>query len=171
MLKLRPMSHKRALQCLFFTVLFGLSAGVLAQDEASDILARINSLRASVGAAAYNFNGSLAGAAQQQAQWIIETGDVSHTRPDGSGPRTRAVANGYPSNDVSENIYGGTMANVDIAWNFWLNSPIHYNGLVDQRYRDVGVGIAHGAWGAAYVLVFGNPGGPPPAPPSSGDGG
>src|SRR5688500_14761885 len=87
---------------------------------------------------------------------------VSQTHPDGSGPRTRAVAAGYGTTDVSENIYGGTMANVDVAWSFWVNSPIHFNGIVNNRYSDMGVGIARGSWGAAYVTVFGNPGGPAP---------
>lgn len=144
---------------------------LLAQGEAGDILARINNLRASAGLPPYSVNGALSAAAQQHAQWIADTGNVSHTRPDGSGPRTRALANGYPSSDVSENIYGGTMATADTAWAFWVNSPSHYNGMVHRAYRDVGIGIATTAWGTAYVVVFGNPGGPPPAPPASSGGG
>jgi hypothetical protein len=145
------------------------------QDEVSDLLSRINNLRASVGRAPYSLNGSLSAAAGNQAQWIVETGNVSHTRPDGSGPRSRALNAGYPSTQVSENIYGGTNAGVDSAWTFWVNSGIHYAGLVNAAYNDVGIGVARGGWGAAYVLVFGNSGGPPPPAPqalgASNDGG
>lgn len=132
---------------------------LVAQDETGDLLARVNNLRASVGVPPYALNGALSAAAQNQAQWMAETGTIAHTRPDGSGPRTRALAAGYPSSDVSENIYGGTNASVSSAWNFWVNSGVHYAGLVNSRYSDIGIGIARSAWGAAYVLVFGNPGG------------
>lgn len=144
---------------------------VLAQDEVSDLLGRINNLRASVGRAPYALNGALSAAAQDQAQWIVSTGTVAHTRPDGNGVRGRALAFGYPTTDVSENIYGGGSAGVGDAWAFWVNSGIHYRGLVNDRYQHVGIGIARGGWGAAFVLVFGNPGGPPPAPPAPPGGG
>jgi hypothetical protein len=137
-----------------------------AQDEAGDLLGRINNLRASLGRAPYALNGALSGAAQDQAQWIVNTGNVSHTRGDGSGPRSRALAYGFGTTDVSENIYGGMNASVNDAWAFWVNSGIHYRGLVNERFQQVGIGIARGGWGAAFVLVFGNPGGPPPAPPA-----
>ncbi len=149
----------------FFTLLLLAVCGVpvaYAQDDVGAMVGRVNSLRASLGLYSYTVSSALTVAAQQQAQWIVETGNVSHTHPDGSGPRTRAVNAGYPSTDVTENIYGGTMATVDIAWNFWMNSGIHYAGLVNRRYTDVGFGVARGDWGTAYVAVFGNPGGPAP---------
>ncbi|MBI5668175.1 MAG: hypothetical protein HZC41_09225 [Chloroflexi bacterium] len=136
-----------------------------AQDEAGDLLGRINALRGSLGLPGYTFNGALAAAAQSQAQWMADTGMVSHTRPDGSTPRQRALNAGYGTTEVSENIYGGSNASVNAAWNFWINSRIHYLGLTNVRYKEVGIGIARSAWGAAYVLVFGNPGGPEYVPP------
>lgn len=136
-----------------------------AQDEAGDLIGRINGLRGSLGLPGYTYNGSLAAAAQSQAQWMADTGMISHTRPDGSTPRVRALNAGYGTTEVSENIYGGTNANVNAAWNFWTNSRIHYLGLTNVRYKEVGIGIARSAWGAAYVLVFGNPGGPEYVPP------
>ena len=140
---------------------------VHAQDEVSDLLGRVNGLRASLGLPAYTLNSTLSAAAQSQAQWMLETGTISHSRPDGSTPRSRAQAAGYASTFVSENIYGGTNASVNTAWNFWINSSIHYAGLTNPNYREIGIGVAHGAWGATYVLVFGNPGGPPPLPPQA----
>lgn len=150
--------------------LLALPAALQAQDEAGDLFGRVNSLRASVGRPGYTYNAALAAAAQNQANWMLSTGSVSHTRPDGSGPRTRALNAGYPSTMVGENIYIGGMASVDTAWNFWVNSGVHYNGMVNPSFNEMGVGVAHGANGAAYVLVFGNSGGPMPPPPSSNSG-
>lgn len=149
-------------KCSFFLLIVLIVLAVMpvsAQDGAGDLLNRVNVLRASLGRAPYALNGALAAAAQNQAQWMIETRSVSHTRPDGSGPRTRAQNAGYPSNAVSENIYAGGSASVDSAWNFWINSGIHYAGLVNPAYSEVGIGIASGDWGRAYVMVFGNPSG------------
>lgn len=162
---------------LFIIFLIGLvtAVPVRAQGEAGDLLGRINALRGSLGLPGYSTNGSLAAAAQGQAQWMADTGMISHTRPDGSTPRMRASAAGYSTLEVSENIYGGSNADVNAAWNFWINSRIHYLGLTNARYKEVGIGIARSAWGASYVLVFGNPGGPayvaPAANAASGGGG
>jgi hypothetical protein len=158
-----------------FALMFGASAA-LAQDGAGDLLGRINALRASLGRAGYSVHPALAAAAQSQAQWIVETGSVSHTRPDGSGVRTRAANAGYPSQQVTENIYGGSNATVNDAWTFWVNSGVHYNSMVNPNYNEIGIGIARGSWGTAFVVVFGSQSGGWTAPqaaaaPSGGGGG
>jgi hypothetical protein len=154
---------------------FGLSVqAITAQDEASDLLGRINGLRASQGLPGYTISGALSSAAYSQAQWMIDNGcAIAHVHPDGSSPRTRSTNAGYPSTDVSENIYCGTTAGTNDAWIFWINSAIHYRGLVNARYQEIGIASAHGAVGASYVLVFGNPSGQiyiPPAPSGSNSG-
>jgi len=139
-----------------------------------DLLGRINGLRGSLGLSPYSSNGALAAAAQDHAAWMATTGNVSHVRPDGSSPRGRAAAAGYGSQWVSENIYMGPIANVDDAWNFWVNSAIHYAGLTSPNYTEVGVGVASGDAGNAFVLVFGSPTGPAvqiAAPHNNNDGG
>jgi hypothetical protein len=157
---------------LLLTLSLLLALPVQAQDSAGDLLGRINNLRASLGLPGYRVNGALTAAAQSHAQWMADTGSISHVRPDGSGPRTRAVNAGYPTTDVSENIYGGSNATVDTAWAFWVNSGIHYRGLTEPRFQEIGIGIARGAIGTTYVLVFGNPGGPAPfVPPRAASGG
>lgn len=157
------MLRKALLLCLILT----LAAPAAAQSAAGDLLGRINALRASLGLPGYTLNGALSAAAQSQAAWMAETGTISHTRPDGSGPRTRAVNAGYGTTDVAENIYGGTNATVGTAWSFWVNSAIHYAGLTNPRYQEVGIGVANGSGLTTYVLVFGNPGGPPPFVPQA----
>lgn len=162
--RIHAMKYKMMiLLCSLSLLLAG--SGVQAQDPVSDLLGRINALRGSLGLPGYSLNPALNAAAQSQAQWMADTGSISHNRPDGSSPRSRAIGAGYATTDVSENIYGGSNATVGVAWTFWINSPVHYNGLVNHRYSDIGIGVASGAIGRAYVLVFGNPGGPPPYVP------
>ena len=141
---------------------------VFAQDEAGDIIGRVNSLRASKGLPQYTVNGALAAAAQSQANWLVANGcAVAHTHPDGSNPRSRAREAGYGTDYVGENIYCGGLAGANDAWTFWVNSGIHYAGLVNTRYKEFGVAVGRGAAGSSYVIVFGNPGGPDFVPPAA----
>lgn len=152
---------------LFFllVIVIAVTVPASAQDAAGDLLGRINNLRSSLGLAPYTINGALSVAAQSQAQWMADNSLISHNRPDGSGPRSRAVNAGYSTADVAENIYGGTNATVDAAWTFWINSAIHYAGLTNTRYQEIGIGAARGSDFTTYTLVFGNPGGPAPGQP------
>ncbi|MCA9893821.1 MAG: hypothetical protein KC615_12625 [Anaerolineae bacterium] len=150
-------------------ILFLLVPFVLAQDVQSDLLGRINTLRASLGRSPYSLNAALSVAAANQANWMASTREISHVQPDGSRPRDRAQAAGYGSTWVSENIYIGSDASANSAWTFWINSPVHYAGLTNTSYQDVGIASAatgDGWW--AFVLVFGNPGGAPAIQSSSG---
>jgi uncharacterized protein YkwD len=157
-------------QIIIVLLLFVLPAA--AQDVAGDLLGRINNLRGTRGLPGYTINGALTSAAADQAQWMVDNGcAIAHVRPDGSSPRTRAAAFGYQTTDVSENIYCGSNAATDNAWTFWINSGIHYAGLVNTRYKEIGIASARGAGGQAFVLVFGNPGGPAFVPPSAAGGG
>lgn len=152
---------------LFVIVLLLIVWELPAEAQGGDLLTRVNNLRTSLGLAPYTVNGALSAAAQSQAQWMADNSLISHNRPDGSSPRSRASASGYPSTDVAENIYGGTNASADAAWTFWVNSPIHYAGLTNSRYQEIGIGSASGRDFTTFALVFGNPGGPAPGQPPS----
>lgn len=128
---------------------------VQGQDAVSDLLGRINGLRSQLELAPYALNPALTAAAQNHANWMAANSTASHIQDNGSRPRDRAQAAGYNSAWVSENIYIGGMAGVDSAWNFWVNSPVHYAGLTSPNYQDIGIATATGAGGQAFVLVFG----------------
>ena len=132
---------------------------VQAQGTAGEILNRINALRATQNLPPYTTHPALTAAAQNQATWMAQTGSISHVQPDGSRPRDRAQRAGYSSSWVGENIYMGYRASVDNAWTFWINSPIHYAGLVNANYKQVGIASATAGDSTAFVIVFGNPGG------------
>ena len=132
----------------------GLVTPATGQEAASVLLPRINSLRASKGLPGYALHASLTAAANNHARWMADTGEIAHYQHDGSGPRTRALNAGFPSDWISENIYRGASALT--AWEWWLNSPIHYAGIVSPNYDKIGIGSASGVHGNAFVLVFGN---------------
>ncbi len=160
---------KRLIALLTLIIIYGLP--VSAQGNASQLLAQINDLRVSVGLSGYTTNSALTAAANNHAAWMVNTGKVSHTQDDGSGPRSRAQNAGYSSNFVSENIYMGSRSGINDAWTFWINSPIHYAGLTSPNYNNIGIGTAGGANGFAFVLVFGNSTGSLPRIASSASGG
>ena len=135
-------------------LVLGLALPAAGQDAAAVLLPRINSLRASLGLPGYALHASLTAAANNHARWMADTGEIAHYQQDGSGPRTRALKAGFPSDWISENIYRGASALT--AWEWWLNSPVHYAGIASPNYDRIGIGGASGAHGNAYVLVFGN---------------
>ncbi|MCS6835968.1 MAG: CAP domain-containing protein [Anaerolineae bacterium] len=143
----------RRIPCKLWLFLITMSAAWVGSAQAQDLLGQINALRTARGLAPYTIDGALSAAAQNQAAWMAQTGQVSHTQSDGSTPRSRAAAAGYSSTWVSENIYLGRSA--EAAWTFWLNSPVHYAGLTNPNYEHVGIASASGPHGTAYVLVFG----------------
>ncbi len=140
-------------------------------DEKQWLFNQINSLRSQLGLYTYAWNDQLAAAAQQHSQYMADTGHISHQQSNGSMPADRAAANGYSGDWIIENIYGGYSANASHAWNFWINSPVHYASLTNRNVNEVGVGIASSATGRYYTLVFGRRTGVsgPPAPPPAED--
>ena len=137
-----------------------------AQDTVGYLLAQINGLRVSLGVPPYALNSTLSAAAQNQANWMAQTEQVSHTQTNGSTPSSRAAAAGYASSWVSENIYMGTNGTAETAWVWWLNSPIHYRGITSTNYTEIGIASGSTDRMRSFVLVFGNPTGWQSAPAS-----
>ena len=127
-----------------------------AQGAVGTLLAQVNDLRARNGLPAYTLDSALNAAARNHAGWMASNNRVAHQQSDGSNARTRARQAGFPSSWVGENIYMGPGASPATAWNWWLNSPVHYAGLVSPNYDRVGIGSATTAGRTAYVMVFGN---------------
>lgn len=157
-------------------VLLGPDTRAQAQrpDDVTWLLNQINALRADLGLHPYALNPQLSTAAQLHSQYMSDTCDVSHTQANGSRPIDRARAQGYTGGWISENIYSGATPNASAAWDFWINSPLHYQGLTHKIVNEIGIGAAHGACGwYSYTLLFGHrddvTAPPAPAPPAGGD--
>ncbi|MCB8954112.1 MAG: LysM peptidoglycan-binding domain-containing protein [Ardenticatenales bacterium] len=130
-------------------------------DPISETLRLVNQVRAANGLPPYQYNATLATAAQIHANWMAATNTYSHTETNGSTPYSRAVGVGYPSTGyVSENIVGGTKLSPRQAVIWWENSPVHFAGMVSSNNVEAGVGFASSGDQNYYVLVMGRP----PAP-------
>ena len=127
-----------------------------AQDPASQVIALVNQLRASLGLYALTPNGALSAAAQRHANWMAANLSYTHSGEGGSSPQDRATAAGYQG-WVAENIVGGTNLSPQQGLIWWQNSPIHYAGMTSSRYIEVGAGYARGGDQNMYVMVFGVP--------------
>ena len=144
---------------VFFISLLWLAGetAVSAQNHANEILALVNNLRTTNGLPAFQYDSSLATAAQNHASWMAQTGTYSHYQTNGSSPQSRADTVGYIG-FVSENIVGGTNLTPREGLIWWQNSPVHNQTLLTSRYVHAGTGYALSADGQRmYVLVVGRP--------------
>lgn len=157
---------KRTLGVLVVCLL--LLAGATTQttkaQSADAILQQVNQFRLNNGLPAFTYNGALASAAQNQANYMAEFGVFSsHMGYGGSWPQDRANAAGY-SGQVTENIVGGTNLTAPRGLTWWVNSPTHYNTLITTRYTEAGAGFARSGDINYFVLVVGQPGNAPIQP-------
>jgi uncharacterized protein YkwD/LysM repeat protein len=132
-------------------------------DPASEIFQLVNQVRMTQGLPPFQWNGQLAAAAQNHANWMAQTSIFSHTGAGGSTPLSRAQAAGYQGS-VSENIVGGTNMSPRQGILWWQNSATHYATIVSARYVEAGTGYANGGSQNMYVLVVGRPSGAAPLP-------
>lgn len=142
-------------------------------DRAQDVIAAINEVRASQGLAALEVDPILMSVAQAQNEWRLAAGATTHTGPDGSTPKERAIAAGYGGGAtvfISEIIVDGTDLSVAGAIDWWMGSTIHRNTILSPNYVHIGAGAGEsgGVW--RYTAMTGyvaggsyTPGSVPPA--------
>ncbi len=149
------------LTCLLLSCLssWGISPASAQGDDVAQILGRINALRQQNGLRPLDLSSVLTTSAQRHSDDMARTGNVDHTGSDGSSIESRIRDAGYGHwrnfGIWGENIYGGQMADVDAAWNFWINSQVHRANLLNQRYREIGIGVGRSDNGTYYTLNFG----------------
>lgn len=134
------------------------SCGVVSSPivSTSTVLYSTNIDRCEVGQKALQYNANLAKAAQIKADDMVKRGYFSHTNPEGKAIWPTVTLSGYTYKYAGENLalwYSQDMVGINSAW---LNSPTHKKNIVNPKYQDVGVGIAHGVDGLYVVVVFGS---------------
>jgi LysM repeat protein len=174
------MLHRTTIGKLFIAgglalALAGAPPAAAQSDEAYTLIEMVNQLRADYGLPPYQIDAALMVAAQAHSEWAAAVGTHSHTGPGGSTPTDRAIAAGFGGGQavrVSENIYWGGLATPQSAFNWWLNSPIHFRGMTNPDYTYIGAGAAHSESGGFYTLNFGviTSEAPPAAPVQSSGG-
>lgn len=120
----------------------------------------INDVRILEGIPPLKHNQILTESARAHNQDMITSGNISHTGSDGSLPPDRACAGGYRPYSwgncyVGENINAGD-ATPELVLQAWVNSPGHLGNLLNEKYREFGVGhTTGGAYGNYWTLDLG----------------
>jgi hypothetical protein len=135
------------------------SADVIDSGMESAFVAKINALRASKGLGSLAVHSELVGIARNWSQHMADAGAISHN-PDFPN---QVTANWRK---LGENVgRGGT---VDALFNAFVNSPAHYENLVDGAFNQIGVGVVIKSDGTIFTshqfMQLGAAGSPAPAP-------
>jgi len=126
-------------------------------SESDDYVARINSLRASVGVQSLGVDGELSGLAQACANRLAASGSLVH-----SGDLSIGVSSRWTK--LGENI--GMGPRNDTIWTAFVHSSQHYANLVDPAFNRVGVGVAYAGgsqWTCHRFMAISGGGGQPAA--------
>ena len=130
------------------------------QINGYDLINAVNALRAAYGLPPYSINSTLMFTAQNQADFMAASGQVTHSGPGGITLTQRLLAAGYPlAGDLSlggfraENITSGseTMA-AESAIQGWMRDAPHQNTMLSPNLTEIGAGVAI-ANGRAYLVI------------------
>lgn len=109
-------------------------------DEAN-FVTQINALRATRGAPALQVDAGLTAKARSWAQTMADRNTIWH-----SSLRDGITASWMK---LGENVgMGGSVDGLHAAF---VNSPLHYDNLVDPAFRSVGIGVVRNAAGTLFV--------------------
>ena len=131
----------------------------------------MNQYRAGHGLGALAIHPSLMTAAQLHVEWMAASFTYSHTGAGGSRPPDRAMAAGYPSASVLENVAGGTTLSASEAVGWWSRSGVHNDAMLSAHASHVGAGFAANNDQQLFVLLVGDPDGWGPSRPADAAGG
>jgi uncharacterized protein YkwD len=115
----------------FLLVLGGLPASAGVRRDEADFVTRINALRATQGVAQLRINANLTTKARKWAGRMAAQDRIWHSKP----------SDGVTANwqKLGENVgMGGSVAVLHAAF---VDSPRHYDNLVDPVFRYIGVGV------------------------------
>lgn len=132
-------------------------------------LCLLNRERARHGLGRLRSNGRLRAAALRHSGHMARANFFDHTSPSGSSMTDRVRRAGYLRGSggwaLGENIAwgAGSLATPRAIVRAWMRSPGHRANILTPRFREIGVGVAHGApvriaasvGGATYTTDFG----------------
>lgn len=138
---------KTAISALFFAIALGGAAQpAFANDlvgQEANIINRTNQVRAEVGLPALKADERLMRSAAAKAADMATRGYFGHATPEGNRMSYWIVPQGYVYSLAGENIAKGYHS-LDRLMNAWINSPTHYENLIEPKFIDIGVGMAEG---------------------------
>lgn len=133
---INSMYKKIFLLCAIFFMTF---ANVEANEQEAEAVRLLNEVRAEHGlkSVAWDENSKLQAAARVRAQEITE--NFSHTRPNGSSCFSVLKEFRIKYWSTAENIAMGTYLDAEGATELWINSPGHFQNMVNGDLKEVGL--------------------------------
>src|SRR5687767_13718175 len=130
------------LATLLATALFPMTAA-LADDPSDEtaFVVGINTLRAAKGLPSLAVHSNLTSKARAWPQTMADKGTIWHS----------VLSDGITADwqKLGENVgRGGSVAGLELAF---INSPHHYDNLVDPAFDTIGLGVVRGAGGVIFV--------------------
>lgn len=127
---------------------------------APNIVDLTNAARTSLALPILSLNSQLSHAAQMKAEDMLKKQYFAHTSPSGANALTWIGLSGYSPIYAAENLAVHYLTSEDVQKG-WLASPTHRANIVNPRYTEIGVGIAHGQFESSdsiiVVQMFGRP--------------
>lgn len=108
----------------------------------TQLLADTNVQRAADHESSLKLDSQLTAAAQAKAQDMAARNYWSHNTPDGQTPWSFMSDAGYQFSAAGENLAYG-FGSSDAVLNAWMNSPEHRTNILDNKFSDIGFGIAN----------------------------
>ena len=131
-------------------------------QTANELAIAVNALRESRGLNALNVHPILMQNAQQHANYMAATGNITHLDAAGRRPFQRALAAGYSvAGDLSlggffsENILSGPGLSAQQIVDAWMSDEPHANTMLSANRSDIGAGIAYSDGYGYYVIDTG----------------
>ena len=117
------------------------------------VLAAVNTERHAAGRPPLRLDARLNAAAQKHAEDMLARVYYSHEAPEGSMPWGRVRAAGYEPSVVGENIAAGHVK-VDEVMDAWLHSSGHRRNILENRFTELGIGLAVGGYDHRYQVLW-----------------
>lgn len=160
----------RKLGCVLLIALFSaVASGAVAARPAiafdrlageRAMLKLINTAREKRGLAKVRINTALDRAALAHSREMLASDRFAHTSTDGTSLGTRLRRAGYGSSGWSSwsvaEVIGmgqGTLGTPRAVFKAWMGSKAHRSIILGKRWRDVGIGCAHGTFGDSDDVV------------------
>ncbi|MFJ7586511.1 sigma-70 family RNA polymerase sigma factor [Streptomyces sp. NPDC097617] len=121
---------------------------------AGQVVALVNSERATAGCGPLKEDSQLRAAAQGHSDDMAARDFFAHTSPDGKDPGDRTTAAGYRWSTYGENIARGQQTAQSVM-DSWMKSPGHRANILNCSFKDIGVGIHQGSGGPWWTQNFG----------------
>lgn len=132
------------------------------EGETLEVLAKLNAWRIDEGLWPFKPNATLDGLALQQAEYILSLPslpDDFHAGEGGSTPKERALAVDWPFYNNEDQIAITEITRIgpdsDSAIDYWMNSQVHHDSVVDPSYREIGIATLERGNGLLFVAVLG----------------